>query len=85
MKSLVGYVLSTLSSLVNHEDILSIKQVIGTKNWFLNFFYHKSNSLQSTRIFFNKKPVYKKPRTTYPQITPNLRNFKNYKKKKTVF
>ena len=36
-----------------------------------------------TRIFFNKKPVYEKPRTRYPQITPNLRNFKDYKK--TVF
>ena len=36
----------------------------------------------TTRIFFFcKKPVYKKPRTRYPQITPNLRNFKNYKKK----
>ena len=35
---------------------------------------------QCTRIFFYKKPVYKKPRTSYPQITPNLRNFKNYKK-----
>ena len=31
-------------------------------------------------FFFNKKPVYKKPRTRYPQTTPNLRNFKNYKK-----
>ena len=29
-----------------------------------------------TRIFF-----YKKPRTRYPQTNPNLRNFKNYKKK----
>ena len=34
----------------------------------------------NTRIFFYKKPVYKKPRTRYPQITPNLRNFKNCKK-----
>ena len=31
-------------------------------------------------FFFYKKPVYKKPRTRYPQITLNLRNFKNYKK-----
>ena len=31
-------------------------------------------------FFFYKKPVYKKPRTRYPQITPHLRNFKNYKK-----
>ena len=33
-----------------------------------------------TRIFFYKKPVYKKPRNRYPQATPNLGNFKNYKK-----
>ena len=32
-------------------------------------------------IFFYKKLVYKKPRTKYPQIIPNLRNFKNYLKK----
>ena len=31
-------------------------------------------------FFFYKKPVYKKPRTRHPQITPSLRNFKNYKK-----
>ena len=31
-------------------------------------------------FFFYKKPVYKKLRTRYHQITPNLRNFKNYKK-----
>ena len=30
--------------------------------------------------FFYKKPVYKKPRTRCPQIAPNLRNFKNYKR-----
>ena len=36
--------------------------------------------LHNTRIFFYKKPVYKKPRIRYPQITPNLRDFKNYKK-----
>ena len=30
--------------------------------------------------FFYKKPVDKKPRTKYPQITPNLRNLKNYEK-----
>ena len=28
-------------------------------------------------VFLNKKPVYKKTRTRYPQITPNLRNLKN--------
>ena len=38
--------------------------------------------MEITRIFFYKKPVYKKPRTRHPQITPNLRNFKNYKKKR---
>ena len=37
---------------------------------------------QATRISFYKKPVYKKPGTRYPQITPNLRNFKNYKKRR---
>ena len=35
-------------------------------------------NLLNTRIFFYKKLVYKKPRTRYPQITTNLRNFKNY-------
>ena len=39
-----------------------------------------SDKFRTTRIFFYKKPVYNKPRTRYPQITPNLRNFKNYKK-----
>ena len=39
-----------------------------------------TKSAIATRIFFYKKPVYKKPRTRYPQINPNLRNFKNFKK-----
>ena len=40
------------------------------------------NILPTRIFFFYKKPVYKKPRTRYPQITPNLRNFKNFKKKR---
>ena len=48
------------------------------REWILN--ESKIKKINLHVLFFYKKPVYKKPRTKYPQITPNLRNFQSYKK-----